>query len=222
MDNFTYDFKKSFDYENGFFLTSDPSRLGKTIAHYELYKMIMDLPGDIVEFGVFKGVSLVKWATFRNLFETASSRKVIGFDIFGKFPETEFEGDKKLRENFVQSAGESSISEQDLYNVLDQKKLQNVELVKGNILETVPDYCKKNPNLKISLLHIDVDIYEPSKIILENMYKSVVNGGLIVLDDYGVFPGETKAVDDFFHGKNVVIHKFPFAPKNPSYIIKKS
>ena len=92
----------------------------------------------------------------------------------------------------------------------------------GNILDTVPDYMAKNPQLKIALLHIDVDIYEPSKVILENMYDSVVNGGVIVLDDYGVFPGETKAVDDFFKDKDVEIKKFPFTQSNPSYIIKKS
>ena len=81
-----YDTNKKFDYENGFYLTSNPSRLGKVLTHYELYKMIINLPGDIVEFGVFKGSSLIKWATFRELFENTDSRKVIGFDIFGKSP----------------------------------------------------------------------------------------------------------------------------------------
>ena len=76
--------------------------------------------------------------------------------------------------------------------------------------------------LKISLLHIDVDIYEPSKVILETMYDSVVEGGLIVLDDYGTFPGETKAVDDFFHNKQVKINKFSFSQSTPVYIVKKT
>ena len=39
-----------------FFLTSQPYRLGNALAHYELYKMIRSLPGDVIEFGVFKGV----------------------------------------------------------------------------------------------------------------------------------------------------------------------
>ena len=203
-----YDTTKQFDYENGFYLTSNITRLGKIIVHYELYKMINNLPGDIVEFGVFKGASLIKWATFRELFENTYSRKVIGFDVFDKFPETEFDDDKKHRDDFVRNAGESSISIESLKEVLEYKKLQNIELVKGNILDTAPKYIDDNPQLKISLLHIDVDIYEPSKVILETMYDSVVEGGLIVLDDYGVFPGETKAVDDFFRNKSVQINKF--------------
>jgi hypothetical protein len=216
-----YDTEKQFDYENGFYLTSKSARLGKIIVHYELYKMINNLPGDIVEFGVFKGASLIKFATFRELFENPYSRKIIGFDVFDKFPETDFADDKKYREDFIKNAGESSITMESLHEILEYKKFQNVELVKGDILETAPKYIDDNPQLKISLLHIDVDIYEPSKVILETMYDSVVEGGLIVLDDYGVFPGETKAVDDFFHGKSVQINKFPFSQSSPSYIIKK-
>jgi hypothetical protein len=215
-----YDTEKQFDYENGFYLTSNSARLGKIIVHYELYKMINNLPGDIVEFGVFKGASLIKFATFRELFENTYSRKIIGFDVFDKFPETDFADDKKYREEFIENAGESSITLESLHEILEYKKFQNVELVKGDILETAPKYIADNPQLKISLLHIDVDIYEPSKIILETMYDSVVKGGLIVLDDYGTFPGETKAVDDFFHGKSVQINKFPFSQSSPSYIIK--
>jgi hypothetical protein len=215
-----YDTEKQFDYENGFYLTSKSARLGKIIVHYELYKMINNLPGDIVEFGVFKGASLIKFATFRELFENTYSRKIIGFDVFDKFPETDFADDKKYREEFIENAGESSITLESLHEILEYKKFQNVELVKGDILETAPKYIADNPQLKISLLHIDVDIYEPSKIILETMYDSVVKGGLIVLDDYGTFPGETKAVDDFFHGKSVQINKFPFSQSSPSYIIK--
>ena len=78
-----YDEAKRFDYENGFYLTSSITRLGKIIVHYELYKMINNLPGDIVEFGVFKGASLIRWGTFRELFENPHSRKIIGFDDFG-------------------------------------------------------------------------------------------------------------------------------------------
>lgn len=50
-----FDETKSFMYENGFYLTSQPYRLGNMLAHYELYKMIVGLPGDIIELGVFKG-----------------------------------------------------------------------------------------------------------------------------------------------------------------------
>ena len=48
-----FDFDKAWDYENGFFLTSHPTRIGKLLAHYELYKRIVELPGQVVECGVF-------------------------------------------------------------------------------------------------------------------------------------------------------------------------
>lgn len=44
-------------------------------------------------------------------------------------------------------------------------------------------------------------------------------GGVLVLDDYGTIPGETKAVDEYFKDQDVKILKFPFA-MTPCYIIK--
>ena len=69
-------------------------------------------------------------------------------------------------------------------------------------------------------MHIDVDIYEPTKIILDKLFDKVVDGGIIILDDYKVFPGETKAVDDFIKNKNINIETLSFS-KRPSFIIKK-
>ncbi len=209
----------SFLYENGFYLTGKPDRMGKLLAHYELYKIIRDLPGAIIECGVFKGASLIRFATFRNLFEAEHSRKIIGFDMFGKFPETKFEGDKKYRKKFIDSAGENSITEKELAEVFELKNLKNYELVKGDINQTIPEYVKNNPHLKIALLHIDTDVYEPAVTILREMYEKVVKGGIIAFDDYGTFPGETQAVDEFFKDKKVKIQKFPFS-HIPSFIVK--
>ncbi|MBK5245369.1 MAG: dTDP-6-deoxy-L-hexose 3-O-methyltransferase, partial [Eubacteriaceae bacterium] len=76
-----------------------------------------------------------------------------------------------------------------------------------------------NPHLKISLLNLDTDIYEPAVTILEHLWPRIVRGGVLILDDYGTFPGETKAVDDYFDGKDIIINKFDFA-MTPCYIIK--
>jgi len=80
------DFSKAFEYENNFYLSCDNTRLSKILAHYELFKATMDLPGEIVECGVFKGASFVRFAGFRDLFCNPFNHKLIGFDIFGKFP----------------------------------------------------------------------------------------------------------------------------------------
>jgi hypothetical protein len=214
------DFTKAFDYENNFYLSCDNTRLSKLLAHYELYKAIINLPGAIVECGIFKGASLVRFASFRELFGTSFSNKIIGFDIFDEFPDTNFDDDRKYRDKFIENAGINSIGESQLLEVLKHKRIEkNIELVKGDICKTVPEYVKNNPHLKIALLNLDVDIYEPAVTILDELYPRICNGGILILDDYGTFPGETKAVDDYFRDKNVKICKFPFA-MTPSYIVK--
>ena len=214
------DFEKTFEYENNFYLSSDVSRMSKILAHYELYKMVLELPGAIVECGVFKGISLIRFATFRQLLGTSFSKSIIGFDTFGQFPETEFGPDKEMRQYHLDTAGGESISRQQLGDVLKHKGIDcGVELIEGDITKTVPDYLKSHPELRISLLNLDVDIYEPSVTVLEELYPRLVKGGVILLDDYGFFPGETRAVEDYFKNKNVSIRKLPFA-MTPAFIFK--
>lgn len=69
------------------------------------------------------------------------------------------------------------------------------------------------------MLYIDVDVYEPTKVILENFWDKIVKGGILMLDDYGTIEGETKAVDEFFAGQNIQIRK-PMFNDIPSYVIK--
>ncbi|MDP3331387.1 MAG: TylF/MycF/NovP-related O-methyltransferase [Methylococcaceae bacterium] len=216
---FGYELNKTFDYENGFYVTSDPRRMQKLIAHYELYKKITNLPGAIVECGVFKGTSLIRFAQFRDMLESAYSRKIIGFDAFGKFPiSNDGMHDQVFIEKFEREAGDG-MSVAELQAVFDHKGISNVELVAGNISETVPEYQKLHPELKISILHIDVDVYLPSKVALEYLYEHVVPGGICIFDDYGTVYGETKAVDEFFAGKSIKLLKLPCS-HIPTYLVK--
>lgn len=219
MKNYTVDTEKKWDYENGFYLTCETSRIGKLLNHLEIYKKILDLPGDVIEFGVFKGTSLVRLLSFRNLLENENSRRVFGFDNFGKFPDLlELESDKQFVRKF-ENAGGYGISKKELEIHLSNKGFKNYELIEGDILKTIPEFLAKNYAGKISLLHIDVDVYEPTKMILEKFWDRVVKGGILMLDDYGTVEGETKAVDEFFAGQNIMINK-PKFNYIPSYIIK--
>lgn len=210
--------EKSFHYENGFYACANDRRFGKFFAHYELYKKIINLPGDIVECGIFKGNSFFRLAHFRNILETQNSRKMIGFDMFGKFPETHFEADKKFREEFISEAGDG-ITFEEMERILSYKNIANYELIQGDINFTLPQYCIKNPQLKIAFLHIDTDVYEPAVTILESLYDRVVRGGIIAFDDYGIFPGETKAADDFLVNKAESLQKLSIA-HIPSFPVK--
>ncbi|BBF44971.1 DTDP-6-deoxy-L-hexose 3-O-methyltransferase [Lachnospiraceae bacterium KM106-2] len=217
-----FDENKCFEYENGFYLTSEKYRMGNILAHYELYKKIANLPGDVIELGVFKGSSLMQFATFRDLLENENSRKIVGFDMFGPFPSTEaVESDSKFIDKWNEDFKEEFVSVDEMYRALEHKKIRNVELVQGNILDTIEEYLERNPHTKIALLHIDVDVYEPSKRGLELLFDRVVPGGVIVLDDYATVEGETLAVDEFFADKEYLIQKFSFSHIKPSFIIKK-
>jgi hypothetical protein len=219
MKNYTVDLEKKWDYENGFYLTCETSRIGKLLNHLEIYNKILELPGDILEFGVYKGTSLVRLLSFRNLLENENSRKVFGFDIYGKFPDSlELESDRQFVQRF-ENAGGFGISKKELEYHLENKGLRNFELIEGDILKTIPEFLANNQSRKISLLHIDVDVYEPTKVILENLWDRVVKGGIIMLDDYGTVEGETKAVDEFFANKDIIINK-PRFNYIPSYIVK--
>jgi hypothetical protein len=215
-----YDLTKSFEYENGFYATANASRFSKFVSHLEFFKQTSDVRGEIVEFGIFKGNSFFRWIKFRDLFEQTFSRKIIGFDIFGEFPEANFEDDKAKRNAFVEETnGGVSISFEEMNDLLNKQGLnENIDIIKGNILITLDEYLEKNPHLKISLLHIDVDLYEPCKHILERLFDKVTKGGIIIFDDYGTFAGTNKAVDDFFNN-NIEMKKLSFSHAI-SYIIK--
>lgn len=214
------DFKRAFDYENNFYLSCSNSRLGKFVIHYEIYKKIKDIPGSIVECGVFKGTSLMRFAGFRELFGQGSSRDIVAFDTFAAFPDARFSKDKKPLEQFLADAGDQSISISQLQEVLRRKGVNhNVKLVPGDINKTVPAFVKRHSRSRIALLHLDVDLYEPTVTILRYLYPLFVRGGILLLDDYGVFPGETKAVDEYFK-KGLPLERFPFA-KTPAWVVKK-
>ncbi len=215
-----YDLNRKFEYENGFYATADSSRFSKFITHLEFFKQTSTIRGEIVEFGIFKGNSFFRWIKFRDLLEQTSSRKIIGFDIFGDFPEAVYEEDKVKREAFVKETnGGKSISLEEINELLGTQGLKNnVEIIKGDILVTLDKYLIENPHLKISLLHIDVDLYEPTKHILEKLYNNVSKGGIIIFDDYGAFAGANKAIDDFFKNK-IEIKKLSFS-NAISYIVK--
>ncbi len=186
--------------ENVFYQKTNISRVGKLIYQYEIYKLIKDLPGDILEFGVFKGNSLIRFLTFRSIIENNYSRKIYGFDTFKDFPEQKRKNDKKLKRDFTLDAGKPK-SKQSLSKILQDKKFDNFELVEGNVLKTLNKFITKNPNLKISLLHLDMDVFNATNFVLNKLKDKVVKNGIILVDDYGTVEGATKVVDNFLKKK---------------------
>jgi len=217
--------KKHFFYENAFYLTSPPERLRKLIAHYELYKITKGVEGEIIECGVYKGASLSRFIKFRDIFGQTDIKKVVGFDVFGRFPVPKGKYSKNDilgRGKFIKDSGECGVSEKKLVEFLKESHVfKNVELVKGDVSITLRKYVRERPDLKISLLHIDIDLYRATLDCLKFLYEKVTRGGAIILDDYKSFPGATQAIDEFFSDKNnLSIERFERAP-SPHYVIKK-
>ncbi|MFV2035175.1 MAG: TylF/MycF/NovP-related O-methyltransferase [Halocynthiibacter sp.] len=201
---------RSWDWENGFYWFSDPSRINKFLAHYELYQMITDLPGDIFELGVFKGASLIRWATFRAALETEQSRRIVGFDAFGKFPKdgVALKADLDFIEQFEGAAGDG-LSEAQIAKIFALKGIGNVHTVAGNVLQTLPEYLARAPAARIAMLHLDMDVKEPTVFALDALYDRIVPGGLIVVDDYTAVAGATEAIDAFVAARGLLIEKLP-------------
>ena len=205
--------------------------LKRFLAHYELFSKTVNLPGDIVELGVFKGTTLMGWANFLEIRNMGDRhKKVIGFDNFSGFASFD-EKDGAMSEEVEKVDGGFSSSEflpqlEDAISIYDQDRFiphkKRVELVKGNIETTIPKYVKDNPGLRISLIHFDADLYAPTKVGLEYLWDLVVPGGIVVFDEYGIQPweGESKAVDEFFSDKNVAIKRFDWTSNPGGYIIK--
>ena len=201
----------AYEAENLFYLRGHPSRLAKLLAHYELYRAIGELPGAVVELGVYKGASLIRFATFRSLLETPYSRPILGFDAFGAFPRRDVAGeaDQAFIDRF-EAAGGEGIAKATLEEVLSEKGFANVELVEGDIFDTLPAYLDEQPALKVALLHLDLDVYEPTAFALERLLPRMVRGGLVAFDDYGLVEGATRAADEACTRLGVTMEKLSY------------
>ena len=215
-------FDKMYEYETGFNLTANTERFGKLLTHYEIYKKILDIPGEIVECGVFRGTSITRFATFREMLETSSSRKIIGFDNFNHtYPNTSWQEDQEQRKKWIESAGSDSITIEQLDSVFQAQNFKNYEFVAGDITKTLPDYVDRNPQLKIALLNIDIDFVESTYCSLKYLFNKVMHGGIILFDNYGSFHGDTKGTDMFFEENKIELKlkRFSFNSR-PLYYIK--
>lgn len=214
---------------------ADRRSLAKVIAHYEIFRMVKDIPGHIVELGVFRGDSLLRFAKFAEIFSVYDrSFDVIGFDNFRGFPDFHEKDGRRAHAFDKDIGGWSSAAYRDdllqLIEIFDHDRFApqkpRIRLIEGDIRETVPRFATEVPGAVIRLLHLDADLYEPTKIALENFWDRLAIGGVLLLDEYGfdIYPGEASAVHEFFAGRGLapVVRKFPFSDNPGGYVIKDS
>jgi len=194
--------------------------MAKFLTKYEIFKKILNVNGSIVECGVLHGAGLLSWAKLSSILEPVNhTRKVIGFDTFEGFPSihkkdratNEFTG---LKEGALAGSAYEHVQKAvDVYNLnRPLSHIPKVELVKGDLCKTAPNYLEENSHLVVSLLYLDVDLFEPTKIALETFLPRMPKGAVIVFDELNakIFPGETLAVAESIGLNNLRIERFPF------------
>lgn len=196
--------------------------LTKFIARHELFKKQLHINGSIVEVGVHRGASLMAWAHLSSILEPVHyTRKIIGFDTFAGFPSLNEKDSKGVSEHLKSGgfqAGEEA--HEDLLQAIrlyDLNRLMNhipkIELVVGDVCKTLPGYLEVNPHLVVSLLHLDADLYEPTKAVLELLLPRMPKGAVIVFDELNMnlFPGETLAVMETLGIHRIRLERFEYA-----------
>ena len=180
------------------------------------------IKGDLLEFGVFQGRSLLSTALL--LKKINSKKKIYAFDTFKGFPKyseydqlTHFKNfkkeiqekhyiTKKVRSLFNNSVNIKNISSSkefvnsqliNLRKKIRLLKLDNIRIIQGEFSKTIPVFLRKKR--KIFSLIIDCDLYDGYKVVLENIYPHLEKKGYIHLDEYysPSFPGPKIAVDAF-------------------------
>ena len=204
----------------GLYLSS--KSLSRILFFYEIYKKIITTHGIIAEFGVRWGQTLSLMECLRGIHEPFNRhRKIVGFDTFEGFRGVE-EKDGQLH-----NTGDGSFSlPEDYYQYLDHLMnlqeqmnpighLKKYELVKGDAIQTIPEYFRAHPETIISLAILDFDIYKPTKAALEAIRPHLCKGSILVFDELSddVFPGETIALQEVFGLNNVRIRRMPMTAR---------
>lgn len=168
-----------------------------------LYQSILDVPGIVCEFGVHWGATFSTLLNLRAIYEPFNvSRVVVGFDTFDGFPGVSpSDGSSWDVGDFRSTAAYENLLHEiaEIHESLAPRpEVKKFELVKGDVRETLDPWLKANPHSVIALAILDLDLYEPTRHVLERILPRCTAGTVLVFDEFAhpEFPGETQAVMD--------------------------
>jgi hypothetical protein len=171
-------------------------QVARLIYFHKLLAKALLVEGSIVECGVGGGDSLILITRIMQEYPE-KKRYIFAFDSFEGFPEvsqydkTGYAGYCKWDLNFVSK---------NLRNFLSQAEVDSIKFRKGFFFDTLP--ININDIGQIAFLHIDVDLYQSYKDVLENLYDLVSIGGVICFDEFldqqDKWPGAILAIQEFF------------------------
>jgi hypothetical protein len=173
------------------------------LVRYEIFKRVLEIQGSIIECGVLRGGGLMAWAQFSAIFEpTNHQRRIVGFDTFSGFP-TLSKQDRSSESDHARPGGlavDSYDHIKQCVELYDTNRfvghVPKVELVRGDAANTIPQYLQENPQLIVSLLYLDFDIYEPTLAALKHFLPRMPKGAVIAFDELNLkdWHGESIAV----------------------------
>ena len=168
-----------------------------------------EIKGEIAELGVYKG------ETARLIHHYLPERFLNLFDTFEGFVKNDIskENDQIRNSESVNHFKDTSIDS--VLTFIDSKN-SNVRVFQGYFPDSVD---KKLEHTTFAFVHLDADLYEPTRNGLEYFYPRVSSGGIILIHDYNAWPGCRKAVDAFFCSKKEF--PIPMPDKSGSAIVIK-
>lgn len=194
--------------------------IAKFLTKYEIFKLILGVNGSIVEGGVLHGGGTMAWAKLSSILEpTNHTRKIIGFDTFSGFPSLDEKDTQGGDSSHFKIGGLAGSPKEDVQRAVELydlnrplKHIPKVELVEGDIKNSAPAYLNDNPHMLVSLLYLDVDLYEPTKILIDTFLPRMPKGAVIAFDELNakMFPGETLAMLETLEVNKISVNRFSF------------
>jgi hypothetical protein len=189
-------------------------------ALYELFKLAQPVKGSIIDCGVFRGFSLMTFAHLSAALEPNNlTRRIYGFDTFDGFPSVS-ELDRPQRTGAAKGdlAADSYEELSKIIDVYDSDRflghIPKVKLVRGDVVETIPAFITENQHLVVSMLFLDMDLYEPTVSALTNFLPRMPKGSILAFDelDNPIWPGETLAACEEVGLGRLELRRFDFDP----------
>jgi len=190
--------------------------LSRILFLNEIYQLILEVPGSIVQCGVRWGGDLVTFTSLRGILEPYNySRRIIGFDTFAGLAGT---GSKDQGSTSVLD-GQFSVTAgycgslaallQAHEGLSPLSHIRKYELTEGDARRAVPEFLSKNPGEAISLLYLDMDIYDPTKAVLDACLPRMAPNSIIVFDEFADrrFPGEATAFFEAIKGRSYALRR---------------
>ncbi len=191
------------------------------LNRYEIFKKTLNVHGSIIECGVNLGAGIFSWLHFSSILEPYNtSRFIYGFDTFQGFKSIDNKDAKgiysdekkflKFKDRQSDKEIKKSIKIQNKFRPLNQ--FEKISIIKGDAVNTIPKFIRNNPHVLVSLLHLDFDIYKPSKVALEYFLPRMPKGSLIALDGTNApdGPGEATALLESLNINKISIQRNSF------------